>query len=327
MKKSLLLFLVTAMITICSGNRMYAISVKNGARFSNIISSEPTLTDESEKWTMSRVYFLGEEFKGFKACAILSGDSLRWHIYEDGKWEDVAEMSEILNEVKGISSQGMSDNAKFFSFEGSCAKIDRIGVFPKDNPKFSLMAVWEKTGTDAAIADDDIIILMERAQQGDVEACLKMAQRYHDGYGVNKDILMVRYMLFLAEKRNGREVADSFYAALPENDEARLYYEAIENPNHDKRIKTLERIYNDGLIPAKLIKAVESFNNDDAANGWQLLKEAAEDGSQFALALLISKAYGHGDAKQAKVYLGKFMDKYPFLLKMFSDANTSKKAQ
>lgn len=166
--------------------------------------------------------------------------------------------------------------------------------------------------------------LIERAQQGDVDACLEMAQRYHDGNGVEKDIIMMRYMLFIAQKHNGREIADSFYASLLENDEARLYYEAIENPNRDVRMKTLERIYNDGLLPAKLIKAVEACDNGDEDNGWQLLKEAAEEGSQFALVLLISKAYGHGDAKLAKVYLGKFMDKYPFLHQMFGDINASK---
>lgn len=163
--------------------------------------------------------------------------------------------------------------------------------------------------------------LMEQAKQGDVNACLKMAQRYHDGVGVRKDILMMRYMLLMAQKHSGREIADSFYTALPENDEARLYYEAIENINHDVRIKTLERIYNEGLLPEKLIKAVEACINGEEENGRLLLKEAAEEGSQFALVLLLARAYNHGDAKQTETDLGQFVDKYPFIQGILNDIN------
>ena len=140
MKKYLSCFVVTAMIIACNGDWMDEIPIRSDAQAIDKAVKKTVLADESEKWTMSRVYFLGEGYRGFKARAILSGDNPQWHFYEDVYRKDSIEMSEILNEVTKISD--ISDSARCFNFEEMHTKIDRIGAYPKDRSKYMLMAVY-----------------------------------------------------------------------------------------------------------------------------------------------------------------------------------------
>lgn len=317
MKKYLLYFVAAAMITACNGDWMNEIPVMNDTQAVDYIVNKPVLMGESEKWMMRKVYFLGEGYKGFKARIKLSEEHPEWHFYEDEYRKDTIEMSEILHDVTRICD--ISDSARCFNYKGMHAKIDRIGGYPKDRPKYMLMAVWERTDAVAQSKDGIVASLIERARRGEEEAYLQLAQRYHDGHGVKKDILMMRYMILLAEERNGKELARSFYAALPENDEARLFYDAIENPAHDVRIKTLERIYKEGLLPTKLMKGIEAILNGDEDNGRQMMKESADEGSQYAQILMLSRAYDTGNKEHVIADLEKSVDWMPFIHRILGD--------
>ena len=142
MKKYLLCFVAVAMITACNGDWMDEIPVRTDAQPIDNMVNKPVLMDDSVVWTMTRVYFLGKGYKELKAHIKLSEEHPQWHFYEDEYRKDSIEMSKILDEVIGICD--ISDSARCFNYEELHAKIDRIGGFPKDNPKYSLMVVWLK---------------------------------------------------------------------------------------------------------------------------------------------------------------------------------------
>lgn len=133
---------------------------------------------------------------------------------------------------------------------------------------------------------DSVAVYTERARWGNLSAIESLAECYHAGHGVERNLLNVMFFYEQARDFGGKE-ADEYFAMMDEDDEMRLVHEASEDSDNKRRrpferklaklremgspsVATLEAL-RDGALSRADDAALEQFRNA-ANNGCMLAK-------------------------------------------------------
>lgn len=90
-----------------------------------------------------------------------------------------------------------------------------------------MSGVVENSIEEKTVTNDEFAALLEQARWGDGKACLKLAEFYHDGIGVQPDFVNSMTMLAMADQYGEIRGFDTFIKSFPEMDYMRLMYNTI----------------------------------------------------------------------------------------------------
>lgn len=136
---------------------------------------------------------------------------------------------------------------------------------------------------------EDIEGLMAKAKWGDAAAYLNLAECYKDGrHGVKPDFLTTMTMLSMAREYGGLGRPEEYIRNLPDDDNTRMAFEAMENldnSNVEKGIGLAERLIEKGCAEGYAFKGYALFLQGDSIGAMSMAAKAAERGSSLGTAL------------------------------------------
>ena len=136
---------------------------------------------------------------------------------------------------------------------------------------------------------EDFNDLMAQARWGDGNAYLKLADYYINGLnGTKPDFMATMTMLSMAEEYGAISRPDEYLSILPEDDNTRMAFEAIESINSSQKEKGLElaeRLIGKQCADGYALKAYACMETGDSIEAIRLAALAAEQGSSLGKAL------------------------------------------
>ena len=131
--------------------------------------------------------------------------------------------------------------------------------------------------------------LMEQARWGDGNAYLKLADYYINGKnGTKPDFIATISMLTMAEEYGAIGRPGDYISNLPENDNTRMAFEAIESVNNrqeEKGLEIAERLIGIGCVDGYALRGYALMEMGDTIDAIRLATLAAEQGSSLGRAL------------------------------------------
>ena len=131
--------------------------------------------------------------------------------------------------------------------------------------------------------------LMAQARWGDGNAYLKLADYYINGKnGTKPDFMATISMLTMAEEYGAISRPGEYISNLPENDNTRMAFEAIESINNrqeEKGMELADRLIGIGCIDGYALKGYALTEKGDTIEAIRLAMLAAEQGSTLGKAL------------------------------------------
>ena len=131
--------------------------------------------------------------------------------------------------------------------------------------------------------------LMAQARWGDGNAYLKLADYYINGKnGTKPDFMATISMLTMAEEYGAISRPGEYISNLPENDNTRMAFEAIESVNSRQREKGMEianLLIEKGCVDGYALKGYALMEMGDTIEAIRLATLAAEQGSTLGRAL------------------------------------------
>ena len=89
---------------------------------------------------------------------------------------------------------------------------------------------------------DQYSVLLKKARWGDAEAYVKLANCYRDGKGVKQDFINMLAMVSLADEYSSLSRMEDYFAALPEDSEYKLVFDAMEMFHKNKPEESLAMV-------------------------------------------------------------------------------------
>ena len=136
---------------------------------------------------------------------------------------------------------------------------------------------------------EDIDGLMLKAKWGNGAAYLKLAECYKNGlHGVKPDFLTTMTMLSMAREYGEIGRPEEYMRNLPEDDNTRMAFEAIEildDSNIEKGLELAERLIEKGCAEGYAFKGYALFLQGDSIGAMSMAAKAAERGSSLGTAL------------------------------------------
>lgn len=155
----------------------------------------------------------------------------------------------------------------------------------------------------AANWNDSIQSYLQLARWGNTDACLKLAECYHDGRGVARSFPMMMTMLSIADRFADTKVSEKYYASLPEDDADRLTYEtfmAIDRRKMEKAEAFVGRLTKASVATAKTMRAVLAIEeHKDTAMFYRLINEAISENCILAKVMLLQRHDADGKKDEA----------------------------
>ena len=132
---------------------------------------------------------------------------------------------------------------------------------------------------------DQYSVLLKKARWGDAEAYVKLANCYRDGKGVKQDFINMLAMVSLADEYSSLSRMEDYFAALPEDSEYKLVFDAMEMFHKNKPEESLamvEKMIEKDYVEGYTAKGLILYEQGNREEGKRLLQRAAERGSDFA---------------------------------------------
>lgn len=174
----------------------------------------------------------------------------------------------------------------------------------------------EKTAVSGISSTESRVgILMEMARWGDGKACLKLADCYRDGKGVEKDFMGMLGMAAQAEEFGGIDNMEDYLKEMPEGSDFKLLVDAIEKFKDNQpeiAASMAEQLIARGSADGYTVQGIMAMEHGDSLAGSQLLEQAASQGSTLAELLLCFPEW-HGSKKYDMEKLTALSDKVPFV--------------
>ena len=131
--------------------------------------------------------------------------------------------------------------------------------------------------------------LMTRAKWGDGDAYLKMADYYVNGQdGKEPDLMMTMVMLTMAEEYDAISRPEEYMSKLPEENNTRMAFEAMEcvdGSQKEKGLELAERLVSKNCPDGYAIQGFACMEAGDTVEAMRLVALAAEQGSTLGMAL------------------------------------------
>lgn len=134
--------------------------------------------------------------------------------------------------------------------------------------------------------------LMDQARCGSGDACLKLAQCYHDGIGVKRDFVSMLCMVEMARQYGAVRSLSDFMQTLPSESEYKILFDAVNyicDREYDKANAMFDRLIERGCAEGYAIKGILAMEYKDSVESKRCFKQAAEMGSTFGELLLCVK--------------------------------------
>lgn len=161
---------------------------------------------------------------------------------------------------------------------------------------------------------------LEKARWGDGNAFLKLAECYHKGIGVKPDFMGTITMLTMAGEYGWDNSMEEYIMSLPETDESRLIFEAMEDfdhHRHERADSVIEMMIANGSADGYALRGILQIEQGDTIEGRQTIQAGAEMGSSFAEMLLCAVP---NQSKQLKMdMLAALSDRVPMANQMLGD--------
>lgn len=170
--------------------------------------------------------------------------------------------------------------------------------------------------------DNQYANLLEKARWGDGQAYLKLADIYHKGQGVQQDFLGTISMLAMAEQYGAISNLEDYMKMLPEEDNMKLFFEAMENferKNIEASADMTDRLIAQGSPEGYTLKGIIAVEKGDAIEGKRLIDLAIEQGSTFAELLLTVLSDWRGGKRLSIEVLTPLADRIPLACKLLGD--------
>lgn len=131
--------------------------------------------------------------------------------------------------------------------------------------------------------------LMAQARWGDGNAYLKLADYYINGKnGTKPDFMATISMLTMAEEYGTISRPGEYISNLPENDNTRMAFEAIESVNNrqeEKGMELADLLIEKGCVDGYALRGYALMEMGDTIEAIRLATQAAEQGSSLGKAL------------------------------------------
>ena len=174
----------------------------------------------------------------------------------------------------------------------------------------------------SVVVEDQYTVLLEQARWGDGQAYLKLADLYHKGQGVQQDFLGTISMLEMANLYGAINKIEDYMSSLPEEDNMKLFFEAMDNfekKSMEESAETIERLIAQGSPEGYTLQGIMTAVKGDTIEGKRLIGLAAKQGSTFAELLLTVLPDKSGSMNLNVEQLTPLADKIPFACKLLGD--------
>lgn len=139
--------------------------------------------------------------------------------------------------------------------------------------------------------------LMAQAKWGDGKAYLKLAEYYINGQnGTKPDFMATMSMLSMAEEYGAIRTPGEYMSTLPEDNNTRIVFEAIESiesTQYEKGMELADRLIGNGYVDGYALKGYACMEMGDTIEAKRLAMLAAEQGSSLGRALQYIIPYVH----------------------------------
>lgn len=164
--------------------------------------------------------------------------------------------------------------------------------------------------------------LMEQARWGNGEAYLKLAEYHRSGICVRQDFLGTISMLAMADQYGGIKSIEDYMVQLPEEDNLKLFFTAIENyerKNTEEANAVTEKLITNGYPEGYTLKGIMAIERGDTIEGKRLMGLAMKQGSAFAELLLAALSDWRGGKHPDIESLNTLADRVPLACKLLGD--------
>ena len=235
-------------------------------------------------------------------------------IYDSQKKEDVTRI-EYSHLRFSFRKEFEGEFYNYFAWKKE-GKNGVVGVSEKTNEFIAIsIPKTEKEEEVEDKEDSNVQYYLQLARWGNADACLKLAECYHDGRGVAKSFPMITAMLSIADRFSDTKVSEQYFASLPEDDADRLTYEAlmaIDSRNMERANALTGRLEKVSVLTAKTMRAVLAIEeHKDTAMFYRLINEAIAEDYIMAKVMLLQWYVGVGKKDEAADMAKDIADKVP----------------
>lgn len=160
--------------------------------------------------------------------------------------------------------------------------------------------------------------LIEKARWGDGQAFLQLADCYRDGIGVKKDFLGMTCMVIQANAHGAIESEKEYFSRIPDDNVYKQCFALADMSSSKLRTgkDSILTILNAMDCPDALaIHGIVSVECGDTIGGFEIIRKAADNGSNFA-SVLLTMNNNDGDLHPDRDKLEKIADRTPVVYKM-----------
>ena len=162
-------------------------------------------------------------------------------------------------------------------------------------------------------ADQRVMHLIQQAREGDVEAYKSLIHCYREGDGVEKSFLNSLWMSSIYAHKSSGDFND-IVTYIEEDETFKLIWDILNViPFNDSSEEKLQRLKQLAPIEAKAIEAVvKAVSKEDIAASMNTIREAEEEGSEFAAIFQVIYYEKIEDMQLLEECLLRVSEKYPF---------------
>ncbi len=160
--------------------------------------------------------------------------------------------------------------------------------------------------------------LIERARWGDGQAFLQLADCYRDGIGVKKDFLGMACMVIQANAYGAIKSEKEYFSRIPDDNVYKQCFALADMSGNKLRTgkDSILTILNAMDCPDALaIQGIVSVECGDTIGGFETIRKAAGNGSNFA-SVLLTMNKNDGDLHPDRDKLERIVDRTPVVYKM-----------
>ena len=176
----------------------------------------------------------------------------------------------------------------------------------------------------ATQVDDEYHYYLEKARWGEAGAYVKLADFYREGKYVNSDFMGMTAMLAMAEQYDHNLRLQDYLNALPNDDNYRMMFEAMDKIGKEDRGKVKDVasvLVSNGKPEGYVINGAIRVEEGDTIGGLETIRYGAEQGSAFGeLILCMAPAFlGKSQRPYNAEGLISLADKFPFANKFLAE--------
>lgn len=170
-------------------------------------------------------------------------------------------------------------------------------------------------------ANAKINALIEKARWGDGQAYLQLADCYKDGIGVQKDFLGMMSMVAQARAHGAINNENDYLMRIPDDNDFKRCFDLMDKSGSELRegkdtiMAQLAAMDNPDALA---LYGIVSIENGDTTGGFETIRRAADNGSNFA-ALLNTLPDWKGEIRPDKAKLEQIAERIPIAYKLLGE--------